>query len=255
MLYNRFLYLAIVILSTLTSCYHRELVYSFDTSHGGVTYGGSYYYLAQAREYQLPKGISRFPDGGVPRDIRIMFGLYKTDTISKSTTLVSQLSNPTGWPSRYSTRLDKNSECIAIGIVNATLTDSLCGIYLYDFKSGKLNRYSKVSGLPALCSTGNQMAYCVMNKLVVDDYPSKTTLYSYLLNTAPVFVTWKSNNEICIYFFNPKVVKILNTSTGKNPSSDLKYRPNYDQEIDISQINKLLKGNPDLAKEMLDKYH
>jgi len=253
MKHNRLLlFLSLLI---FTSCYHKELFYSFDPSYGGITSGTSYYYLAHVREYKMPKGISTFPDGGMSKDVRQLFGLFKTDSITKSTILLSRLGDVVGWPSRYSTRLDKNSFCIAIGIENITFRDSVNGIYLYDFKSGKLDKYSKEAGLPALFDNSSLMTYCIENKLVVDDIASKTILYSYLLNVAPAFVTWKNDHEILIYFFNPTEVKILNTTTGKVIKSDLKYMKNFDQEIDIGQIKKIVKELTNLSRDILDQYH
>ncbi len=256
MLYNRVLCIAIIFLGTLNSCYHRELHYSFETSYGGVISGSSCYYLAHVREFQMPKGISTLPDGGMSRDIRQLFGLFKTDTLSSSTILVTRLGDVVGWPSRYSTRLDNNTSYYsAIGIENITQADSLNGIYLYGLKSGKLEKYSKEVALPALSSTGSLIAYCVKNKLVVEDYSSKTKLFSYLLNFVPVFVTWRNDQEICIYFSDPFRVKILNISTGQVSNSSLKYIKNFDQEVDIDQISRIFKATPAQSKEILDRYY
>jgi hypothetical protein len=255
MLYNRVLYIAIIILSTLNSCYHKELNYSFDTSSGGVVSGSSCYYLAHVREFQMPKGISTFPDGGMSRDVRQLFGLFKTDSLTNSTILITRMGEVVGWPSRYATRMEKNDSYIAIGIVNVTQRDSISGIYLYSIKSGKLIKYSKEQALPALSSSGSLMAYCIKNRLVVDDFSSKTTLFSYLLNFIPVFVTWKSDHEIYIFYTDPFRVKVLDISTGKTTNTDLKYIKNYNQELDISTINRMLKITPESSKEILDKYH
>ncbi|NOU20125.1 MAG: hypothetical protein HOO91_21420 [Bacteroidales bacterium] len=242
----------LIALCALSSCYHRELHYSFDTSSGGVISGSSYYYLANAREFQMPKGISTFPDGGMSRDVRYLFGLFKTDTLTNSTILVTKIGKVVGWPSRYSTRLDKNSSYIGIGIINVTQVDSINGIYLYNLKNNKFKRYSKESGLPAFTQNGLLMAYCIKNKLVIDDYASKNTLFSYLLNFVPEFVTWKSDNEIYLFLSNPFRVKILNISTGVTTDTRLKFIKNFDQEIDINQINRKIKNPSKESKVILD---
>jgi hypothetical protein len=255
MLYNRFFYIAIIALGSLNSCYHKELHYSFDASYGGVNSGASCYYLAHIREFQRPKGITTFPDGGLSRDVRQLFGLFKTDTLSNSTILIAGLGNVVGWPSSYSTRLVKNDSHIAIGIVNVTQPDSISGIYLYNISTGKLEKYSKQSALPTLSQNGSLMAYCVINRLVIDDYSSRTTLYSYLLNFEPVFVSWKSDNELYLFLSNPFSVKVLNTATGKTTDSDLKYIKNYDQAVDITTILRVFRGSKLEPREILDKYY
>ncbi|GEM_PF-1896410 len=242
----------LIALCTLSSCYHRELHYSFDTSYGGVISSSSCYYLANVREFKMPKGISTFPDGGVSKDVRYLFGLFKTDTLTNSTVLVAKLGKVVEWPSRYSTRLDKNSSHIAIGILNVTQADSICGIYLYNLKNNKLQRYSKESALPAFTRNGLLMAYCIKNKLVIDDYSSKNTLFSYLLNFVPEFVTWKSDNEIYLFLSNPFRVKVLNISTGVTTDTRLKFIKNFDQEIDINQINRKIKDSSKESKAILD---
>ncbi len=203
----------------------------------------------------MPKGIRRCPDGVIPRDIRHLFGLFKTDTLTNSTILVTRLGAVVGWPSKYSTRMDKNSSSIAIGIVNVTQPDSINGIYLYSLKRDQLEKYSRAGAFPSLSSNGTQIAYCIKNKLVIDDFTSKTTLFSYLLNFDPVFVTWKSDIEIYLFLSNPFSVKVLNFSTGKTSDTDLKYIKNYDQGIDLEKISKIFNGADLESKVLLDKYH
>jgi hypothetical protein len=255
MLYNSKFYLVLIILWLLTSCYHKELHYAFDPSYGGVVAGPSCYYLANVREFKMPKGISTIPDGGMSKDVRQLFGLFKTDTLTNSTVLISRLGKIVGWPSRYSTRIDKNSSFIAIGIINVTQADSVSGIYLYSFKSEKLEKYSKKGALPALSKDGLYLAYCINNKLVVDDYSTKTKLFSYLLNFEPVFVTWKSADEIYLFISNPFRVKVLDLSTGRTSDSNLRYIKNFDQEFDIHKINKAIGGSAEISKAILDKYY
>jgi hypothetical protein len=255
MLYNRVFIIAIVLLTTLNSCFHKELNYSYEPSQGGVISGSSCFYLAQLREFQKPKGISTFPDGGMSRDVRQLFGLFKTDTLTSSTILVTRLGSVVGWPVRYSTRIEKNFYYIAIGIVNINFPDSINGIYLYSIKTGNLEKYSKEGALPSLTESGTLIAYCVKNRLVVDDCPTKTTLFSYLLNYEPVFVKWKNDKEILLFLSNPFRVNVLNISTGKTSETDLNYLKNYDQEIEITQINRILQPTSEKTKTLLDKYH
>jgi len=255
MLYKKNFFTTIVALCFLSSCYHKELHYSFDASYGGVNAGTSCYYLAQINEFQLPKGISNFSDGRISRDVRQLFGLFKTDTLTNSTILVSRIGGVTGWPSGYSTRLDKKDSYIAIGIVNTTQPDSINGIYLYNIKSSKLEKYSKESAFPSLSQNGSLMVYCIINRLVIDNYSSKTTLFSYLLNFEPVFVTWKSDDELYLFLSNPFSVKVLNISTGKTSDSDLKYIKNLDQEVNVTQINRIFKSEQEQLKILLDKYY
>lgn len=255
MFYNRKNIIALLFISILCSCYHKELLYSYDTSSGGVVVGSSYFYLAKVREFQMPKGISRFPDGGMSRDVRQLFGLFKTDTLSNSTVLIARLGDVVGWPSRFSTRVEKSNHYIAFGIINVTMPDSVNGIYLFNLKEGKLVKYSKNGALPAISSYSSNIAYCIRNKLCIDDYTSKTLLFSYVLNFEPVFVSWKSEDEIYLFLSNPFEVKILNISTGKTTNTDLKYIKNYNQEIDINRIIETLRKTSSDPKEVLDKYY
>lgn len=242
-------FLSAVLGLLLSSCYTRELYYSFEPSHGGVVVGSSYYYLAQVREYRMPKGISRFPDGGMSKETRQVFGLFKTDSVENSTKLVYQLPDVYGWPVRYSTRIDKNDSFIVFGIANVNFPDSLNGIYLYNLKNNSFSRYSKSKALPSI-SEFNQIAYCIDNKLSVDDIDG-TQLFSYILNSMPAFVDWNSNDDIYIYFSNPNSVQMIKLSTGKTIKTDLNYIPNYAQEKSKSQILKVIKtSNPNL-KELL----
>ncbi len=246
---KRLYFLFVVLGLLLSSCYTRELYYSFEPSHGGVTVGSSYYYLAQVRESRMPKGISRFPDGGMSKETRQVFGLFRTDSLANTTQLVYQMPDIIGWPVRYSTRIDKNDSFVVFGIANVSFADSLDGIYLYNLKSNTLRRYSKSKALPSI-SEFNQIAYCVDNKLSVDDIDG-TQLFSYILNSKPVYVDWKTDDEIYIYFSNPNSVQMIKLSTGKTTNTDLNYISNYAQEKSKGQILRVIKSsNPDL-KELL----
>ncbi len=236
----------------LSSCYHRELAYSFKRSTGGVLTGSSCYYLAQIREYRNPKGISRFPDGGQTKEIRQLFGLFKTDTISKSTLLVAGLGDVNGWPVRYKTRIEKNGSDIAIGIVNINLPDSINGIYLYNISSGRILKYSDEEALPSLSESGSQIAYCSNKILSVEDYINKTSLARYTLDIKPVFISWGNENEILLFCSDPFRVMELDLRSGTVKSSEAEYIANYSQEIGASEISKMVeKTYPDL-KELLD---
>ncbi len=240
-------FVSVVLGLLLSSCYTRELYYSFEPSHGGVTVGSSYYYLAQVREYRMPKGISRFPDGGMSKVTRQVFGLFKTDSLENSTKLVYKLPDVYGWPVRYSTRIDENDSFVVFGIVNVSFPDSLDGIYLYNLKNKSFSRYSKSKALPSI-SEFNQIAYCIDNKLSVDDIDG-TQLFSYILNSIPAFVDWNTNDEIYIYFSNPNSAQMLQLSTGKTSSTDFNCISNYAQEKSKSQILKVIKtSNPDLRE-------
>lgn len=236
----------------MSSCYTRELYYSFEPSHGGVTVGSSYYYLAQVREYKLPKGISRIPDGGMSRESRQVFGLFRTDSTENKTSLEYTLKDVYGWPVRYSTRIDRNTLLLVFGIANVSVSDSLDGIYIYNLKSKSLRKYSEVKALPAISESKNQVAYCIENKLSIYDYDG-IQLFSYVLNTKPVFVDWKNDDEIFIFQSNPFKVLSIKLSTGKTTETELEYIPNYAQEKTKSQILKVINSsNPDL-KELLVK--
>jgi len=215
--------------------------------------GSSQYYLANIREFKKPKGISTFPDGGMPKEIRHLFGLFKTDSFTNSTILVTKMGDVVGWPSKYSTRMDHSSSYIAIGIMNVTQPDSASGIYLYNLKNEKFEKFSKTGALPALSKNGKLLAYCIHNKLIVNDFLSKNTLFSYLLNFEPVFVTWKSDDEIYIFFPNPFRVKILNISTGRIIDSSTRYLKNFDQELGIDEINNHYNDSAKDFKVILDK--
>jgi len=250
---NRKIFAAIFSLSILSSCYHKELKYSFETSYGGVSVGPSYYYLAQVREFMLPNWISRLPDGGRSKEIRQLFGLFLTDSMDQTTVLVAKLNDVVGWKARFATRLDYNQSIIAIGIKNVNFPDSVDGVYLYNLKSKVLKRYNKEKALPALSPVKSEIAYCIGNKLCIDDYSTNTSLYSYLLNSEPVFISWKSEKEILLFYSDPFHVKVLNLENGRVLPSDLKYIPNYNQNLDATTLNKMIKkSNPDL-KGLLDK--
>lgn len=228
-----------------SSCYTRELYYSFKPSHGGVVVGSSYYYLAQVRESRKPKGISRFPDGGMSREERQIFGLFRTDSVENKTHLVYRMDDICCWPARFSTRMDKNESYIVFGIINVNFPDSLDGIYLYNISSKTLKRYSQIKSLPAI-SGNNRIAFCVENKLTVNDLDG-IQLFSYILNAKPVYITWNDGDEIFIYFSEPFMVQKIKLSTGKTTTIEKEYLPNYAQERTKTQILKVIRdSNPDL---------
>ncbi len=243
----------LIILATY-SCYHKELQYSFTPSKGGVSVGNTLIYLAEAKEFQTPKGISRFPDGGQSRVNKEMFGLFKTDTSTSTTVLIARLDNVSGWPSRYSTRLEKNLDYVAVGIINVTMKDSVNGIYLYNIKKGELQKYSNLGALPTLSADGYKMAYCNENKLIIEDIKFKTLLVSYLLNAKPAFLSWKNDSEILIFYSAPFSVELLNINTGKIIKTDLKYQPNYSQEFNATQINNIVRIQDNSIRELLSNH-
>lgn len=244
--------LAIITMLILSSCYHMELVYSFEKSSGGVMVGSSCYYLAQVREYRNPKGISRFPDGGQTKEIRQIFGLFKTDSINKKTVLAARLGDVYGWPVRYKTRIEKNNSDIAIGIVNINLPDSINGIYLYNIDSGKILKYSNEEASPTLAITGSQIAYCSNKILTVEDYSIKTSITRYPVEITPVYISWENENEIFLFCSDPFRVMKLNLQNGKIDSSGMEYISNYKQELGAADIKNIVTITTSELRKLID---
>jgi len=216
--------------------------------------GSSCYYLAQVREYRNPKGISRFPDGGQTKEIRQIFGLFRTDSISKITILAARFRDVYGWPVRYKTRLEKNGSVIVIGIVNINLPDSINGIYLYNIDSGRILKYSDKETLPALSKTGSRIAYCSNDILSVEDYSGKTSAARYPLDITPVFISWGNENEIFLFCSDPFRVMKLDLKTGKAVSSDMRYISNYYQELGVADLKDIVEiATPGLRKLLDDQ--
>lgn len=247
-------YLIIVIISSsiLNSCYYRQPIYSFEQSSGGVLSGSSCYYLAQVKEYRNPKGISRFPDGGQTKEIRQLFGLFKTDSISGITVLEARLGDVYGWPVRFKTRLEKNNSDIAIGIVNINQPDSVNGIYLFNIDSGKILKYSDEEALPALAITGSRIAYCSNKILSVEDYSSKAPAATYPVEITPVFISWSGEQEILLFCSEPFRVLKLNLLTGRVDSSEVNYLANYKQELGAAEIHDMVKMTSSDLRRLLD---
>lgn len=216
--------------------------------------GSSCYYLAQVREYRNPKGISRFPDGGMSKEIRQLFGLFKTDTISKSTLLVARLGDVNGWPVRYKSRLEENGKDIAIGIININLPDSINGIYLYNLNSGRIIKYSDAEALPALLKTGTKIAFCNNKTMSVEDYYDKTLVNSYPVDIEPVYISWGNENRILLFCYDPFRVMELDLESGTVLSSATEYISNYNQEVRATEISDMVeKTSPDLKNLLNDK--
>ena len=249
---NAGILIAVLCMLMLNSCYQRELVYSFNRSSGGVSAGSSFYYLAQVREYRNPKGISRFPDGGQTKEIRQLFGLFKTDSMSKSTVLVASLGDVNGWPVRYKARLEKNGTDIAIGIININLPDSINGIYLFNLDSGRMLKYSREEALPSFSKTGSQITYCSNKILSVEDYTDKTSIIRYPLDIEPVFISWGNEYMIHLFCSDPFRVMELDLKSGVVNSSDMDYIANYNQELGATEISRIIEKAPPDLKKLLD---
>ena len=249
---SRIFILAVVIILMLNSCYYRELVYSFNRSSGGVYAGSSCYYLAQVKEYRNPKGISRFPDGGQIKVIRQLFGLFRTDTISNTTEIAAILGDVKGWPSRYKTRLEENGTVIAIGIENISFPDSVNGIYLYNLESGRILKYSGEGDIPTLSRIGTRIAYCNDSIVFIEDYSDKSLIVRYPLDIDPVFITWGNKNEILLFCYDPFLVLKLDLKTGYINQSESQYIRNYNQELNATQIRKIVERSPPNLKSFLD---
>jgi hypothetical protein len=246
--------LILILTMILSSCYYRELVYSFNRSGGGVYEDNSCYYLAQVKEFRRPKGISRFPDGGTIKELRQLFGFFRTDTLADSTEVVAVIRDLRGWPSRFKTRIENNGTDITIGIANISFPDSVNGIYFYNLKSERFYKYSEKGVFPTLSKTGTRIAYCKDTILSVENYSDRSLISTYTLDTEPVYICWEDENIILLFCSDPFRVMELDLNSGKVNSTDMEYIRNYNQEAGIMEINRLTdRSSPDL-KMLLDKY-
>ena len=237
---------------SMISCYNKTVEYSIETSYGGTVSGPFYYYMAEIKEYRSPKGISRFPDGGMSKILRKQFGIYRTDTINLKTSTVALFPQVSGWPSGYTTRMDSNDSCIVVGIYNLTAPDATDGIYLISTENGAIRKYNNLRAFPAFSPVQSEMAYCIGNNLIIDNYEKDSTILSFKLKSEPVFIEWNSENLILLFCSEPFRTEEIDIKHGMIRDSKLKYVSNYAQELDAGQIRKMIKISKPDFKEMLD---
>ncbi len=225
-----------VLFLSLASCYQKEVCYSFTPLKGGVRVEGSVYYLAQAREYRL----SKFPSG-IAKEQRQVFGLFRTDTAERSTTVAAQLADICAFESCYKSHLEHGDSFIAFGVYNVAYPDSVDGVYLFNLKRNSLTRITRAKSLPSMLPNGSLIAYFSGNRLIIDEVATRTTLVSYLLTRAPDLVSWKDAKTLLLCYPDAQTVQTLNLETGRIADTG-QSTPCLRDEVDADLLGRISTG-------------
>jgi hypothetical protein len=226
----------LVLFLSLAACYHKEVCYSFTPSNGGVRVEGSVYYLAQAREYRL----SKFPSG-IAKELRQVFGLFRTDTANCTTTIAARLVDICAFESCYKSHLEHGDSFIAFGVYNVAYPDSVDGVYLFNLKRNSLTRVARVKSLPTMLPNGSLIAYFSGNRLIIDEVATRTTLLSYLLTSTPDFVSWKDAKTLLLCYPGAQAVLTLNLETGRIADTGLN-TPCPRDEVNADLLGRIAKS-------------
>lgn len=226
----------LVLFLSLASCYQKEVCYSFTPSKGGVRVEGSVYYLAQAREYRQ----SKFPPG-IAKELRQVFGLFRTDTAEHSTTVVAQLVDICAFEPCYKSHLEHGDSYIAFGVYNVAYPDSVDGVYLFNLKRNSLTRIARAKSLPTMLPNGSLIAYFSGNRLIIDEVATRTTLVSYLLTSAPDFVSWKDAKTLLLCYPGTHPVQTLNLETGRIANTGYS-TPGLRDEVNSDLLGRIATG-------------
>jgi hypothetical protein len=236
----------LLILMILPSCYQKEIHTSFKPSDGGAMEGTNLYFLAQAREYRLPKGISRFPDGGRARELRQVFGLYVTDTLSGSTGLLYRLPDIQRWPAGYSTRLEAKSGLVVFGIrelsppsVTGTPAYAGNGIYLHTPATGVTGKITVTPALPTLANGGGAIAWFENDTLTTLE--RSTGQYSvFPVKANPAFIRWENPEYLLFYRRDTAQTLVFSFKDSELRTSQEPYLTHYGQAVKRSVILKAI---------------
>ncbi|MGM0407888.1 MAG: hypothetical protein ACQERU_07875 [Bacteroidota bacterium] len=245
------------ILLLLTGCYYDHLTVTSKYSNGVYTDNGTVIFYHSIQAGQPPKGITRFPDGGMHKNIYRNTSLYELDTINNRLNKIFDFGNLLY--SSYQKNLSVQNNKLLFSVYptmgwrlqpendnsttsNKDLYPNHLGFFLYDLKNNELIRYIYTGNCPILSPDKNRIAYInkdstgvEIRQLLLDE--NKNQLIK-KIDTMSVFspIFWINNKQLGVRINMIPYYIDLETGEMDQLSKKIDFREN---EISISEIKQL----------------
>ncbi|MFP4024372.1 MAG: hypothetical protein ACLFVR_07575 [Thiohalospira sp.] len=229
----KFLIIASILLS-ITGCYYDHLTVTSKYSNGVYTDKGTVIFYHSIQAGQPPKGITRFPDGGMHKNIYRNTSLYELDTNNnelnkifdfggilyssyqknlsiQNNQLLFNIIPTMGW--RLKTENDTSSG------VDKMLYPKNFGFFLYDLESNELKRFFYDGYCSRLSPDNGRIAYVKedstgveIRQLFIDEEKNQLVKkIDTMSKFSPVF--WINNKQLSVRINN--IQYSVDTETGK----------------------------------------
>jgi len=242
------------LLFLLTGCYYDYLILSPDYSSGVYTNHGTIIFYYSLFAGHPPKGISRFPDGGIHKAVYSNFSLYEFDTIHKKINKIYDFGKMTssGWHAHLS--LENNILLFNIipiswrqwvtepDTVTTKYNNPRVGFYLYDLKSKELKKLPFNGYDPTLSPDLQQIVYkkragdsvSIWNLQLKTCENKQIVLVDTLSVFSPLF--WINNNQPGIRIRNKQYTIDLNNGNINPVQKEIDYDKNKATATEINNL-------------------
>ena len=228
------------------SCYQKEITKTVEYSPGAWdTDRKNYIFLRWERDYFMPKGITRFPDGGIPKYVRdeTFVCMYSKDT--NSVRVITEGEGvPRGYPA--SARFSWKADFIVYKIWNADEAQNLLNpVILLNLKTLESSKFFEIGEMPELSPSADRIASIRKNSiwLMKTDGTGGNIIFK-SSGFELIFLMWEKENLMDLYVREKGrfTVYTLNLSDMSMNKSDKPYIQNFgnDSTTEILKIRHIL---------------
>lgn len=228
------IFLSAFITISAISCYQKGITKTIEYSPG--IWNGEhsmYMFLKWERDYYMPKGISRFPDGGIPKYIRDETFVCIYDS---STHEIKVIMKGKGFPRGYpvSARFSWKGKYAAYKIWNADETQNLLNpVILIDTTNTTATEFYDIGEMPELSPSGNRMATIRKNAIWTMKTDGTESINVYKASKFElIFIKWEKENLMELYVKDKGrfAVYTLDLTNGNVVNSIKPYVKNFGNE-------------------------
>ncbi len=182
-------------------CYERKITKIVEYSNGAWNDDGSRFIFMQwERDFRMPKGLARFPDGGIPKYLRDECFVCVYDRAGKSIRKIgTAVGKPRGYPP--AARFSWKGARAVYKIWNAhEAENSQNPIMLIDMESYAQQKIIDQGEKPELSPDASRVAYIKGNALYIFDIPGRASVKAIEPSSLElVFTMWNDERAIDLH--------------------------------------------------------
>lgn len=226
--------LAAVIMLCNLSCYKKELSRTVEYSNGAWNESRTeFIFLRWERDFHQPGGISRFPDGGIPKYVRDEKFI---SVFNKDTGEVKALDKAKGTPRGYppSVRFSWKGDMVVYKIWSADMKENSSNpVVLIDMNSGETREFLSEGEKPELSPDAKRLATVKDNSVWIMNIDGTGGHIAFEPGEPElIFIIWDKADEMDLYLRDQGrfVVYTLDLNKGGLRRSGKPYLKNYGNE-------------------------
>lgn len=225
----------LLLLAGLSSCYEK-LISNSVIFKGGVYLPDSQFVVFRSvRYYRSAKGLTAFPDGGLPKELYWNLSLYSVDLDQQKARKLDDFENLSLSHRAWYAHISFADSSLLYSLYQPVMKDSIIinsglGIYLFDLKTEKRQKISDKGYRAVLSPDAREIAFLYKSHVFVYTISSEELVaHQFPVRDEPAYIKWdEATGKLCAFYLEGNWE--LSSEKESFIPSDAAYEKNYGQD-------------------------